>query len=626
MYQKDAAEALQNQQHFWDRVARETLTWFKPWTTVSSGDFSDGQIKWFEGAKLNACYNCVDRHLETRGDKVALIGEANEPGQSRSLTYTELHHNVICFANLLKHKGFKKGDRVAIYMPMTIEAVVAMLACARLGIIHSVVFGGFSAEALRSRVVDAECAGVITVESSMRGQAKLNFKQNVDEAVKGLDCVRHVMIMRPGQKFDSTLEVDCPCVEMDSEDPLFILYTSGSTGKPKGVLHTTGGYLTYAAYTHKLVFDLKEDDVYFCTADIGWITGHSYIVYGPLANGTTTVVFEGAPLYPTPERYWQMVDQHQISIFYTAPTAIRLLMQQGDAYLKSTKRDSLRVLGSVGEPINPEAWEWYFHQIGKGNCPVMDTWWQTETGGILMAPMVPKEQQKPGAAMKALPGIEFCITPAEAEAQNTQARLDSQVKSEDKKSVEGALLIAKSWPGVMRTVYGDHQRFLDVYLKPNPGYYTTGDAAKIDEEGDYWILGRMDDVLNVAGHRIGTAEVESALVLHDKVAEAAVVGIPHVVKGEGICAFVSLMKGETGDQQLRDELVALVRKEIGPIAAIDCLLFVIDLPKTRSGKIMRRILRKIAHGEEGTIGDTSTLANPESVELIVRSFQEIINH
>ncbi len=598
---------MQDQAAIWEKVAKETVTWFKPWQKVSSGDFNNGKIKWFEGGKLNVCYNCVDRHLETRGDKIAFIAEGNEPNQTRTFTYKQLHTEVCRFANLLKQEGFKKGDRVAIYMPMVPEAAIAMLACARLGIIHSVVFGGFSAESLRSRIMDAECRGVITINTSFRGKAQLFFRKNVDEAIQGLGFVKSVIEYRLGEPMCDKLSTDCPCEEMDSEDPLFILYTSGSTGKPKGVVHTTGGYLVYAAHTHKLVFDLQEEDVYFCTADVGWITGHSYVVYGPLCNGATTITFDGVPTYPTPERYWQIVDQHHVSIFYTAPTAVRLLMQQGDQYLQSTSRKSLRILGSVGEPINPEAWEWYFHEIGKGHCSIMDTWWQTETGGILMAPLVPKEQQKPGAAMKALPGISPKILANKEFVHNAG-------------EIEGALVIERPWPGIARTVYGDHQRYFDTYLKPNSGYYTTGDGAKMDNDGDYWILGRMDDVLNVAGHRLGTAELESALVLHDLVAEAAVVGIPHAIKGQGICAFVSLMKGENGGEALNKELVELVRKEIGPIAMIDHFQFVDDLPKTRSGKIMRRILRKIAEGEHESIGDVSTLSNPDSVEKILQEF------
>lgn len=592
---------------FWDKTAQKTLSWFKPWHTVSRGDFNTGKIEWFLGAELNACYNALDRHLETRGDKVAIIAEGNEPNQTRKLTYRELYIEVCRFANYLKKEGFKKGDCIAIYMPMIPEAVIAMLACARIGIVHSVVFGGFSAESLRARIIDAQCAGVITIHSSFRGKSELLFRQNVDQAIQGLNCVKAVIDYRVNEPMCDKLSLECPCESMQSEDPLFILYTSGSTAKPKGFVHTTGGYLTYAAYTHKEVFDLQEDDVYFCTADIGWITGHSYVVYGPLCNGTTIVTFDGAPLYPTPERYWQIVDQHQVSIFYTAPTAIRLLMQQGDEYLKTTSRRSLRILGSVGEPINPEAWQWYFEAIGRGRCPIMDTWWQTETGGILMAPLVAKEQQKPSAAMKALPGI------------SPQIIVNHEfVHGEGK--VEGALVIDQSWPGMARTIFGDHERFVETYLKPNPGVYTTGDGAKRDADGDYWILGRMDDVLNVAGHRLGTAELESALVLHDKVAEAAVVGMPHAIKGQGICAFVSLMAGEAPSDALCKELVNLVRQEIGPIAIIDHLQFVSDLPKTRSGKIMRRILRKIAEGEQESIGDVSTLSNPDSVNLILKYF------
>jgi acetyl-CoA synthetase len=591
---------------FWEQVAQKTLSWFKPWHTVREGDFLTGQVNWFVGAELNASYNCLDRHLPEHAEKIALIAEGNRPEDMRQWTYFELHQQVCRFANLLKSRGVKKGDRVAIYLPMIAEGVIAMLACARIGAVHSVVFGGFSAESLRARIIDANCVAVITVNQAYRGENPLHFKVNVDEALQGLTQVHSVFVVQHTDALcpwveDRDIDVTQQMVNMSdhsvpesmrSEDPLFILYTSGSTGKPKGILHTTGGYLMYAAYTHQLVFDLQADDCYFCTADIGWITGHSYVVYGPLANATSVVIYEGIPTYPTPSRYWDIVDRHQVSVFYTSPTALRALMQFGDEVLAHSSRASLRILGTVGEPINPEAWQWYFKQIGHERCPIMDTWWQTETGGILLAPLVDQSQQKPGAAMKPL----FGIVP--------------EIK-------QGALLIQFPWPGMMRSIYGDHARFIETYLKPYPGYYTTGDEARQDAEGDYWILGRLDDVLNVAGHRLGTAEIESALVLHPSVVEAAVVGCPHSIKGQGIYAFVSLMLDVEASPELERELIQLVRKEIGPIATLDHIQCVAQLPKTRSGKIMRRILRKMVEGEREQFGDLSTLANPESVHEIL---------
>jgi acetyl-CoA synthetase len=601
------ATSIADRQAFWHDVAIQTLTWFKPWHAVSQGDFYDGAIDWFVGAELNASYNCLDRHLAQHGDKVALICEGNQVEDLRQFTYAQLHEKVCRFANLLKSRGIKKGDRVAIYLPMIAEGVVAMLACARIGAIHSVVFGGFSPESLRARILDAACVAVITVNSAVRGESLLHFKVNVDEALQGVDCVRSVFVVQhtdhvcdwvDGRDIDvnaqeAKMAVICEPEVMRSEDPLFILYTSGSTGQPKGIMHTTGGYLTYAAFTHQAVFDLQEQDVYFCTADIGWITGHSYVVYGPLANATTVVIYEGVPTYPTPSRYWDIIDRHQVSLFYTSPTALRALMQFGDEVVQRTSRASLRILGTVGEPINPEAWRWYFNMIGEGRCPIMDTWWQTETGGILLAPMVDKAQQKPGSAMKPLFGIV------------------SQID-------HGAFLIQYPWPGMMRSIYGDHARFMEVYLKPHPGFYTTGDEARQDLDGDYWILGRMDDVLNVAGHRLGTAEIESALVLHSDVVEAAVVGCPHSIKGQGIYAFVTLMLEVEPSPALVKALIGQVRKEIGPIATVDHIQFVSQLPKTRSGKIMRRILRKMVEGERAQFGDLSTLGNPESVQEILQ--------
>ena len=604
---KAYATSIADRDAFWHEMANQTLTWFKPWHTVSQGDFIDGKLAWFVGAELNASYNCLDRHLADHSDKIALICEGNEAEDLRCFTYLELYQKVCRFANLLKSRGIKKGDRVAIYLPMIAEGVVAMLACARIGAIHSVVFGGFSAESLRARIEDASCVAVITVNYAHRGEGLLHFKTNVDEALREVESVHSVLVIQhtdhecpwtEGRDVDvnqvePTMQNICVPEIMDSEDPLFILYTSGSTGKPKGVVHATGGYLMYAAYTHKLVFDLQPQDIYFCTADIGWITGHSYGVYGPLANASTVVIYEGVPTYPTPSRYWDIVDRHRVSIFYSSPTALRSLMQFGDEDVDRTSRASLRVLGSVGEPINPEAWQWYFHKIGGGRCRIMDTWWQTETGGIMLAPLVEQDQQKPGSAMKPL----FGIVP----------EID-----------QGAFLIHYPWPGMACSIYGDHARFMETYLKPNPGFYTTGDEARQDEDGDYWILGRMDDVLNVAGHRLGTAEIESALALHPDVAEAAVVGCPHPIKGQGIYAFVSLMLDKQPSISLKESLIKQVRKEIGPIATIDHIQFVSGVPKTRSGKIMRRILRKMVEGEREQFGDLSTLANPDSVQEILQ--------
>ena len=604
---------------FWSQKADEFLTWHAPWSKVSESDFRKGEARWFIGGQLNACYNCVDRHLELRGDKPAIIWEGDDPAEDLTITYRDLHERVCRLANALIERGVGKGDRVCIYMPMIPEAAYAMLACARIGAIHSVVFGGFSPQALRDRILDADCRTLITADEGVRGGRKVPLKANADEALQACPNVNTVVVVRrtgaeismqEGRDIwyhEATAAVDASCepAVMDSEDPLFILYTSGSTGKPKGVLHTTGGYLLHASMTHKYVFDYHEGDIYWCTADVGWVTGHSYIVYGPLANGAVTLMFEGVPNYPDASRCWQVVDKHQVNIFYTAPTAIRALSGEGDDFVTRTSRKSLRLLGSVGEPINPEAWEWYFDIVGEGRCPVVDTWWQTETGGIMITPLPGATALKPGSATRPFLGV-------------CPVLLDG-----DGNEIEGAgsgnLAIARSWPGQIRTVYGDHQRCIDTYFTAYPGYYFSGDGARRDEDGYYWITGRVDDVLNVSGHRMGTAEVESALVLHDAVAEAAVVGYPHDIKGQGIYAFVTLMHDVKGTDSLKDELEQLVRKEIGAIAKPDMLQWAPGLPKTRSGKIMRRILRKIAENELDSLGDTSTLADPGVVDDLVKN-------
>jgi acetyl-CoA synthetase len=613
-YQAMYARSVQDPEGFWADQARQFLTWSGPWDKVLEWDFHTAKIRWFEGGKLNACYNCVDRHLETRGDQVALIWEADDPASDKRITYRELHDQVCRLANVLKQHGIGKGDRVCIYMPMIPEACMAMLACARIGAVHSVVFGGFSPESLKDRILDSDCHAVITADQGMRGGRTVHLKQQVDQALEECPNVHTVLVVRhtagevswnEGRDVwyhEALADVagDCPCEEMDAEDPLFILYTSGSTGKPKGVLHTTGGYLLYAAITHKYIFDYHDGDVYWCTADVGWITGHSYIVYGPLANGAISLVFEGIPTYPDSSRFWQVVDKHKVNIFYTAPTAIRSLMREGEGPVKQTSRASLRLLGTVGEPINPEAWEWYYHVVGDTRCPIVDTWWQTETGGILITPLPGATRLKPGSATRPFFGIVPALVSNEGKLLEGPA--------------SGNLVISRPWPGQMRTVYGDHQRFIDTYFKTYPGYYFTSDGARRDEDGYYWITGRVDDVLNVSGHRLGTAEVESALVLHDDVAEAAVVGFPHDVKGEGIYAYVTLVSGVEPSEELRRELIDLVRKEIGPIAKPDVIQWAPGLPKTRSGKIMRRILRKIAANDLDHVGDISTLADPSVVE------------
>ena len=613
MYQR----SVDDPEGFWAEQANQFVTWFKPWDKVLDWDFTKGHIRWFEGAKLNVSYNCLDRHLDTRGDQVAIIWEGDNPAEDKKVTYRQLHEDVCKFANVLKGLGVKKGDRICIYMPMIPETAVAMLACTRIGAIHSIVFGGFSPDSLKDRILDATCNVVITSDEGVRGGRKVPMKANVDKALQSTPSVQKTVVVKHTggniawveghdvwyHELMAQASADCPPEHMDAEDPLFILYTSGSTGKPKGVLHTTGGYLLHTAITHKYIFDYHEGDIYWCTADVGWVTGHSYIVYGPLANGATSLMFEGIPTYPNVSRFWEVVDKHQVNIFYTAPTAIRSLMREGEEPVKRTSRKSLRLLGSVGEPINPEAWEWYYHNVGDGRCPIVDTWWQTETGGILITPLPGATALKPGSATRPF----FGVTPAlvDAEGQFLEGATD------------GNLVITRPWPGMMRTVYGDHQRFVETYFTMYKGLYFTGDGARRDADGYYWITGRVDDVINVSGHRMGTAEVESALVLHPAVAEAAVVGFPHDIKGQGIYAYVTLKMGVEPTEELRKELIAHVRKEIGPIASPDALQWAPGLPKTRSGKIMRRILRKIAANEVDQLGDTSTLADPTVVTDLV---------
>ena len=616
-YQQMYKRSIEEPDEFWAEQANQFIDWYTPWDKVQEWDYHKADIQWFQGAKLNVSHNCLDRHLETRGDQVAIIWEGDDPSVQRKITYRELHTEVCQFASALKGLGVKKGDRICIYMPMIPEAAVAMLACTRIGAMHSVVFGGFSPDALRDRINDSECSVVITADQGLRGGKSVPLKANADKACEDTPSVRKMVVVK--HVGDATGWVDgrdvwyhelveagsesCPAEEMDAEDPLFILYTSGSTGKPKGVLHTTGGYILYAAMTHKYVFDYHDGDIYWCTADVGWVTGHSYIVYGPLANGATTLMFEGVPTYPDAGRFWEVIDKHQVNIFYTAPTALRALMAQGDEMVKKHSRSSLRLLGSVGEPINPEAWEWYYKVVGDERCPIVDTWWQTETGGILITPLPGATPLKPGSATRPFFGVEPALV------------------DENGNLLEGAtsgnLVIKRPWPGQMRTVYGDHKRFHETYFAMYPGNYFSGDGARLDEDGYWWITGRVDDVINVSGHRMGTAEVESALVLHDLVAEAAVVGYPHDIKGQGIYAYVTLMIGTEPTEELRAELVQHVRKEIGPIASPDVIQWAPGLPKTRSGKIMRRILRKIAEDEIENLGDTSTLADPAVVDDLV---------
>ncbi|WP_339495049.1 acetate--CoA ligase [Pseudomonas sp. EA_35y_Pfl1_P108] len=616
-YQRLYRQSIDHPDTFWAEQAKGFLDWITPWHTVQTSDIKTGAAQWFAGGQLNVSYNCIDRHLAQRADQPAFIWEGDDPKNSSKITYRQLHQNVSRLANVLKSRGVKKGDRVCIYMPMIPEAAYAMLACTRIGAVHSVVFGGFSPDALRDRILDADCRTVITADEGVRGGKPVALKQNVDKALTNCPNVSTVLVVeRTGAtvnwtegrdlKYQQALDAasdDCPPEPMDAEDPLFILYTSGSTGKPKGVLHTTGGYLLQAAMTFKYVLDYRDGEVFWCTADVGWVTGHSYIVYGPLANGATSLMFEGVPSYPDSSRFWQVIDKHKVNIFYTAPTALRALMREGHGPLENTSRASLRLLGSVGEPINPEAWDWYFNAVGEQRCPIVDTWWQTETGGIMLSPLVSAQRIKPGCATQPMFGVQPVLL-------NEQGKELSGAGS-------GVLAIKASWPGQIRSVYGDPQRMIDTYFKPYPGYYFTGDGARRDEDGDYWITGRIDDVINVSGHRIGTAEVESALALHDLVAEAAVVGYPHDVKGQGVYAFVTPMNGVEPDDALKEHLLALVSKEIGSFAKPELIQWAPALPKTRSGKIMRRILRKIACNELDSLGDTSTLADPSVVESLI---------
>lgn len=618
-YLKMYEHSIKDPEGFWSEQAK-CIDWFEPWKTVKDSSFEgDVRIRWFDGGKLNVSYNCLDRHLEKRGDQVAIIWESDDPAVDKKITYRQLHEQVCRFANVLKAQDVKKGDRVTIYLSMIPELAIAMLACARIGAIHSVVFGGFSPESLADRILDCKSNILITADEGVRGGRKVPLKANADEALeKCPDVNRVIVVQHTGGNVNMVngrdmywhelmkdVSADCPAEPMDAEDPLFILYTSGSTGKPKGVLHTTGGYMVYTSISHKYVFDYKDGDVYWCTADIGWVTGHSYIVYGPLANGAISIIFEGIPNYPDFSRFWQVVDKHQVNIFYTAPTAIRALMRQGDDPVKKTSRKSLKLLGTVGEPINPEAWLWYYNVVGEQRCPIVDTWWQTETGGILITPLPGATDLKPGSATRPFFGIQPAIINQEGEILEGPCT--------------GYLVMLDSWPAMMRTVYGDHERFKNTYFVQYPGKYFTGDGARRDEDGYYWITGRVDDVINVSGHRLGTAEVESALVAHEAVAEAAVVGFPHEIKGQGIYAYVTLVEGVEPTEELRKELVAWVRKQIGPIASPDYIQWAPALPKTRSGKIMRRILRKVAANEIADLGDTSTLAEPQVVEELIKN-------
>ena len=616
-YKSLYAQSVSDPEGFWAEQATQFLDWQQPWHRVMRFNFRNGDIHWFEGGKLNVSVNCLDRHLATRGEQTAIIWEGDNPRYSSKITYRELHRDVCKFANVLKSLGVNKGDRVCIYLPMITEAAVVILACTRIGAIHSIVFGGFSADALRDRILDADCRVLICANESYRGGKVIPAKVNADKAADQCPNLETVVVIKhtdyqmdwhEGRDVDYHTLMEqaseiCEPEWMDAEDPLFILYTSGSTGKPKGVLHTTGGYLLYAAMTHKYIFDYHDGDIYWCTADIGWVTGHSYVLYGPLCNGATTLMFEGVPTYPAPDRFWQIVDKHQVNIFYTAPTAIRALMAQGDQFVERTDRSSLRILGSVGEPINPEAWEWYYHAVGDSRCPIVDTWWQTETGGILITPLPGATELKPGSATLPFFGVQPAIVDNDGHLLEGEA--------------EGILVLTHSWPGQMRGVYGDHERFVDTYFKKFPGYYFAGDGARRDADGYYWITGRVDDVINVSGHRLGTAEIESALVLHHDVAEAAVVGFPHAIKGQGIYAYVTLNVGVEPSDKLKKELLKLVKEEISAIALPDVIQWAPGLPKTRSGKIMRRILRKIAANDVHDLGDTSTLADPTVVDELV---------
>jgi acetyl-CoA synthetase len=618
-YQRLYQDSIHSPETFWTEQANTFIDWIEPWERLHYSDFSKAEARWFEGAKLNVCVNCVDRHLPARADQTALLWEGDDPAHSRHISYRELHEQVCLLANALRHRGVRKGDRVSIYMPMIPEAAYAMLACARIGAIHSVVFGGFSPEAIKDRILDSDCRVVITADQGLRGGKGIPLKHNVDKALEHCPDVHTVIVVRHtgadivwhAQRdvwhHEITAEQSKVCEPeiMDAEDPLFILYTSGSTGKPKGVLHTTAGYLLAAAMTHRYVFNYQEGEIYWCTADVGWVTGHSYIVYGPLCNGATTLIFEGVPTYPNASRFWDVIDKHKVNIFYTAPTAIRALMSAGNGPVASTSRKSLRLLGSVGEPINPEAWQWYYDVIGEGRCPIVDTWWQTETGAIMITPLPGVTDLKPGSATLPFFGVKPALLDAEG--------------NELKGPATGNLVLCGSWPSQIRTVYGDHQRCIDTYFTAYPGYYFTGDSARRDSDGYYWVTGRVDDVINVSGHRLGTAEIESALVLHPKVAEAAVVGYPHDIKGQAIYAYVTLMHGIAESPELRKELIAFVAEEIGAFARPEIIQFAPGLPKTRSGKIMRRILRKIAADELENMGDTSTLADPSVVEQLIHN-------
>ena len=619
-YEKMYEESITSPEKFWEKHGKR-IDWMKPYTKIKDVSYNkeDLHIRWYEDGTLNASYNCLDRHLETKGNNTAIIWEGDDPDDSKHISYNELHEQVCKFSNVLINAGAKKGDRITIYMPMIPEATVAMLACTRIGAIHSVVFGGFSPDALAGRIEDCNSTIIITADEGIRGGKKIPLKSNTDEAIsKAKMCKTTIVVKRTGAEINwidgqdiwyheemEKASANCPPAEINAEDPMFILYTSGSTGKPKGVLHTTGGYMVYASMTHHYVFDYQENEIYWCTADVGWVTGHSYIVYGPLSNGATTLMFEGVPNYPTVSRFWEIVDKHKVNIFYTAPTAIRALMAEGSEPVKKTKRDSLRILGSVGEPINPEAWNWYNNVVGDGRCQVVDTWWQTETGGILITPLPGATDTKPGSATKPF----FGILPVIVDGDNQELT----------GATEGNLCINMSWPGQMRTVFGDHQRFIETYFSTFPGRYFSGDGCRRDEDGYYWITGRVDDVINVSGHRMGTAEVESALVAHTDVAEAAVVGYPHKIKGQGIYAYVTVNIGVKTSEELLKELKLWVRKEIGPIASPDLIQFAPGLPKTRSGKIMRRILRKIAANEHEELGDVSTLADPNVVQNLVQN-------
>jgi len=620
-YQEMYRQSIDSPDKFWSDQASQFLSWQKPWQSLNSTDFDQGNVEWFIGGKLNVAVNCIDRHLENRAEQTAIIWEGDDPIEDRAISYAELHEHVSRFGNVLRQRGVKKGDRVCIYMPMIPEAAYAMLACARIGAVHSVVFGGFSPEALKDRILNSDCQVVITADEAVRGGKTVALKANADKALESCPNVHTCVVVERtsapvawNQSRDiwyhqavKSVTADCPAEIMDAEDPLFILYTSGSTGKPKGVLHTTAGYLLMAAMTHKYTFDYKEGDIFWCTADVGWITGHSYILYGPLCNGGTTLMFEGVPTYPDASRFWQVVDKHQVNQFYTAPTAIRALMGAGDDFVSKTSRSSLKLLGTVGEPINPEAWEWYYRVVGDSHCPIVDTWWQTETGAHMLTPLPGAMPLKPGSASLPFFGVQPVLVDSEG----------VEIKGEG----EGLLMIKSSWPSQIRTVFGDHQRCIDTYFSAFPGYYFTGDGARRDKDGYYWITGRVDDVLNVSGHRMGTAEVESALVLHKKIAEAAVVGYPHNIKGQGIYCYVTPMFGIQPDDALRDELIKLCASEIGPIAKPDIVQWAPGLPKTRSGKIMRRILRKVAADQLDDLGDTSTLADPKVVDDLIANRQ-----